>query len=78
VAAVLTFLPALAITIWGLDIWIALAASVFYTATLVLIRWPRPVTLPEASATASATRSSAEETLMPNAAPSPSPEPDGA
>ena len=51
-AAIITFLPPLAVTIWGLDIWIALAGSILYSTALLLIRWPQLSA--EASATASA------------------------
>ncbi len=40
-AAIITFLPPLAVTIWGLDVWIALTGSVLYSTALLLIRWPQ-------------------------------------
>ena len=40
VAAVVTFLPPLAVTIFGLDVWIALAGTLLYAGALLLIRLP--------------------------------------
>jgi hypothetical protein len=78
-AAVITFLPPLAVTIWGLDIWIAFAGSVLYASALLLIRWPQlsseapaPVSIPAEEAPLSAPRVA----TSPNAAATA--EPDGA
>jgi peptidoglycan/LPS O-acetylase OafA/YrhL len=78
-AAVLALLPPLAVTMLGLDVWIALAGVVLYSAAILLVRWPQPGYAPQPSP-------HEQEPTLPSTSPAataapsatPAPEPDGA